>query len=288
MVAPTPVTVADLFERYYPLKWETAKTAAEYRRLFHNYIAPRLGKKALRSVSDEKIARFHQAGVNTPYQANRALSLLNELFSYAKRKKWVDENPCSDIPRYTERKRKRYALADELIAAGERLNALSVENQREVLFIQLLALTGARPTEIERGVLKGSKIVLEDGKRGQIEIHVPPEAQALLQAAGVTDGTKGVAGTTARAAASVWRKIRPSKDLWMRDMRRTFGTNALSSGHDIGVVGEVLNQASIETTKIYAKVLDGKRAAVVNQTASTLAALLALPGPLPAPAEQPE
>jgi len=143
-----------------------------------------------------------------------------------------------------------------------------------------MIFTGMRPGEvaaarrdwIERN--EGFAILrLPDSKTGQRDVYLPPQAVALLDALPVADGTL----TGIRSPRGLWRRIRTEAgcpDLRLYDLRRTFATVGLAAGNSISLMGELLGHKTAQTTKVYARLMEGAARDSVLATAEKMQALL--------------
>src|SRR6185312_12052843 len=240
----------------------------EARRLYRNRIAPRLGATRVRAVDYASVKLLHTGLAETPYEANRTLAVLGRMLKEAERWGYRDagSNPCSNVERFKELKRRRYAAPEEIAAIGAALDRWAAEAPIWICgaaFIYTLLFTGARPSEIERatpdmlerverdgevfGVLR-----IDHGKTGQRNVFLPPQAMALFDK--MPAHRKHLCGDYHRKFPRIlWNRVRKEAgctDLWARDLRRTFATVALSNGVPIGTVGELLGHRSSVTTKI--------------------------------------
>jgi integrase len=220
-----------------------------------------------------------------PNQANRMVAVAGKMLTLAERWGWrpVGSNPCQLVERFVERKRRRYATLDELKAIGAAMDKYAEDpaHVSGVAFLLLLIFSGARPSEIERGTpdmieVQGDAGVLriEKGKTGERAVFLPPQAMRVI--ARLPKDRKNLAGRTTVPRA-LWRLIQKDSgcnDLWARDLRRTFATVALTGGVPIGVVGELLGHKSAQTTKVYAKLMEGGAHAAAASVAGRMEHLL--------------
>lgn len=291
-------TVNDLFDRVkVEKKWadETKPWPAEVRRMYGTVIGPIFGKLRVASITENDVETWYARLAKTPYQANRALSVLSRLMRRAERYRWRPQgtNPCAYVDRFTERKRSRFAHPHELAKLGPILEREATSHPRQVAFLYLLLFSGSRPqaianatwTQLARVTVEGQVFgILEfDGKTtgatGEKErVYLPPQAMAVLDRLPVTTGP--ILGLK-KVPRKFWHRVREEAgcpDLWARDFRRTFATVGLSAGHDKGVIGQLLNHRNASTTDIYAKLMDGTRREVAASTATAVAGLLTGPG----------
>lgn len=93
-------------------------------------------------VLPKHVAAIKTGYAKTPNMANRMLSLLSTVFSYAVEWQRVDSNPCVGIRRHVEKKRDRYLSDEEFLA----ICAVSTENMRVIY--QMAYLTGQRINDV--------------------------------------------------------------------------------------------------------------------------------------------
>lgn len=275
------LTVDELFKKTWAGHWsaeqfQKSRHAKEVERNYENHVKYRFGAKRLSEITAADVREWHAGFKATPYAGNRSLSVLSTMFEFAERMEWrlQNTNPCRLVKPHEERKRERYATTSEMAALGQSLSSRASAFPQEVAFLYLLIYTGSRPSAIERATWADLKDgVLEiDGKTGREKIHLPPQALDILATLPQNPGP--IAG---RFPRKLWEEIRLEagcKDLWARDWRRTFATVALSSGHNPTVIGELLNHASAQTDKIYAKLMSDARASVAAATAAKLSTYL--------------
>lgn len=297
-------TMDDLWERCEREHWNKGKAwDREAARLWATYLRPKLGGRRVAEVSYDDVWRVHDKLKATPVTANRTLAVASKMLSLAAKfgpenAKWrTAKNPCEDVTRFPERKRKRYAKPVEMAQVAALLEAEALAHPEQAAFVYLLIFSGARPSEIvnagpeqiERrekdGVLYG--VLRLRGKTSDATgedrcVFLPPQAMAVLAklpAEGVPlrrrDGSRGRRTITGLAGVprALWKRVKPD-GMWMRDWRRTFATVALSNGLAIGKVGELLGHASVQTTKIYAKLMDDEAHAAAAAVAGQMETLL--------------
>ena len=114
-------------------------------------------------VRSKNIARIKKDMKDTPSMANRVLTVLRLVFSYAVEEERIDSNPCYGIKPYPEKKRDRLLSLDEWISiywcAGARLQLIMrveyLTGQRigDVLSIQMDQITaeGIEFTQVKTG-----------------------------------------------------------------------------------------------------------------------------------------
>lgn len=286
-------TVQNLWDRVYKETWgrkPDADWSLEAERLWTKHVKPTFGAKRVTEPTVDEVARWYATMSGTPTQANRVLSVLRRLFKKAERYRWrpVGSNPANldADDKFRENKRGRFASRDEIAKLGPILEreARNKKNLRSVAFLYLVLYSGSRPSAIARVTwdqltvveVEGKRfgVLRFDGKTGAETVYLPPQAMAVLDAlprgAGTVTGLK-------KLPRGLWERIRQEAgfpDLWARDLRRTFATVGLSSGIDKGVIGELLNHKSAQTTSLYAKLTHDARLEAVAGTADVLERLL--------------
>jgi integrase len=145
------------------------------------HIVPLLGKKRANSLTSLDIERFQQqvadgdtaAVVDTPKRggkaivtggrgaAARCMNTLSTIFSFGCKRHLVDANPCLGVIRYKGEGVQRFLTPAEMAKLGTALADVQPLVPQAVAVIKLLALTGARKSEITR--LRWSWVDLDYG-----------------------------------------------------------------------------------------------------------------------------
>jgi len=253
----------------------------EARRLFVVHIGPRIGTKKVKDLNYRDVNRIRTALSDTPNQANRVIAVLSKMLNLAERMEMrpIGSNPCKVLPRFREQRRRRYATPEEIGRLGPLLEAEGYKNPAAAAFLYLLLFSGARPSEIARArwdQLDGAVLRIPEGKTGERTVFLPRQAVEVLSRIPRTSET--ITGLSA-VPKKVWGRIRAAAgcpDLYARDLRRTFATIGLSNGVPIGAVGELLGHKSADTTKIYAKLLEGRAAEATAIIADKIEGLLTI------------
>lgn len=261
-------TLADLKSRFMDdhagkLK---AGTRRNYEILWRLHILPKLGEGV--RVADLKradIQRLHDAMRGTPHNANRSLEVMSKALNLAEIWGWRDEgtNPCRHVTAYQEQHRQHTLTDSELRTLWGVLDKIEGEGQ-SVPFaqtIKLLLLSGCRLGEWlgarwnwidwDRQLLR-----LPDSKTGARDVHLPPDAVAILRSLPrssvyiLPGETGGPIGGMQRA----WRRIRKAAGLGevrLHDLRHTVG----SLGHRAGLtqrqIADLLGHRQMHTTARY-------------------------------------
>jgi len=282
--ARSGLSLLDAFERFMDEPGKRgarkARTTELYRQIFRDHIAPSLGRTRLDAVERREVERIKVAVSKSigPVVANRTLTVLSALMGAAER--WgeigMGSNPCRGVTRFREQGRERFLRADERAAmwavldaaAGKDAGAEGYLAPGAVLCVRLLALTGARLSEItgltwsmvdlDRACLR-----LPDSKTGAKVVPLTSQAVELL---GEHRPKHVIAGalvcpsardTPLRNMGRVWSLIRENAGLEkvrLHDLRHSFASDALNAGAPLAHVGAVLGHADQRTTARYAHV----------------------------------
>lgn len=300
-----PIPVSKVFDDVLKKHWHQKRFtesghAKEATRLYFKHIEKVFGETDVRDINPSAIRRWHAEFHRTPTTGNRALSVLGQLFSFAIEQEVLDKSPCAIIKRFPQKKRKRVASLEELKKIIRILETLAhKDNFRKVrsrgqakaaIFILAVLYTGARP----RSLLKAtwSDLLIRSDGVGVLSFHGKTssdsgEDEVLIFPTKimkyVVDGPRYLNQKIfncpyPRDAWAMVRRHAGCKDLWLRDMRRTFASIGLSSGISIDLIGETLNHKNHETTKTYAKALSTARIQTVNRIEQSLNAISS-PGP---------
>lgn len=289
------LTVDELFQKtlkeYWSAKrYESSGWKREVKLLYNKNIGPVFGKIRLSQVEPYEVKQWHKGFADRPTTGNRSLAVFSRMFAFAIEEELIPQksNPCALVSKFTEKKRKRYATEDEIKKIAEILKREAPAHPKEVVFLYLLMFSGSRPRAIERATRDQMEVVEMNGKKfglltfqgktsettGEDEaIVIPPQAMELLDL--LPSHLPTLTGT--KMPRAFWERVRNEAgcpDLWARDWRRTFATLALSEGLAEGVLGELLNHRSAQTTKIYGKLTPNKRIDAVSKIGEKLEDLI--------------
>lgn len=143
-------------------------------------------------VRSKHVAAIKVSLVETPNMANRVLSFLRTVFSYAVEWQLVDSNPCIGVKRYPESKRKRYITDAEWWA----IHALAGPRLRAIMRMQYL--TGQRIGDvlsIRRSQIGEAGIAFKQRKTGaRLVVKWSPALRLAVDEANALHG--GVPGLT--------------------------------------------------------------------------------------------
>jgi integrase len=298
-------TVADLWARYeaeqLPLK--KASTAGDDKRRWREIIQPQLGRVPVTAVSRADVDRLHKRLRQTPYNANRVLSLLHRLFNVAEAWGWSGPgpNPCRHVERFKEEPRERYLNAGELVRLGTALDDLVSENDiwpEAAAAIRLLLLTGARLNEIltarwEWVDLERRVINLPDSKTGKRPVFLSEVALEVLGALKqdrrdpespyLLPGRSK--GKPLNNLSKSWHRVCARADITgarLHDLRHTAASIAVARGGTLPIIGRLLGHRQPQTTQRYAHVDIDPALAMANEIGEAVGAALGVaPGSKP-------
>jgi integrase len=281
------LTVAALMDRYLEAR-SAGKTIEQARWANAKYIVPRFGPRKATELHPDDVEAFHRALTQRGATlANRVLEYLMAAYRLAEKRRWlpVGTNPCGFVQRNAQRSRKRHLKAEEFPRLAAALDRHAAYNPEGAAYLWALLYSGARPMEIAGarpewlevrpdgiGVLR-----LPDGKTGARDVYLPPQVVALL--ARLPASRKTLTGLRV-PPRYLWEQIVAEAKLdglWMRDLRRSFASVGLASGQSASLIGELLGHKSIQTTKVYARLMDDAAQVAVVQTANVIDRLIRAP-----------
>ena len=278
--------VSDLAERFLELYLPTKKrpprasTISYYESLFRCHVLPSLGSVSVGTVTSTDVEKLHTEMRETPYIANRTLSLLQQAFDQAERWGWRPQhtNPALHIDRYPEERRgqkKEVMLTAEQMA--RLLEAIKAEEQAggnpvACAGIRVAFWTGWRIGEVlrlewvnldlERGVAK----LLQTKTAEEEYRQLPAEAVAILEHLPRIAGCPWVfpghePERPLEAVRKPWSKIRERAGLndldglgplRLHDLRHNVVSWDVSRGVPLEIAGKNVGHRSRRSTEVYA------------------------------------
>jgi integrase len=255
-------------------------------------VLPQLGKRKVADIQRADVAQLITAMADTPPMANKVISLLSKAFNLAEIWGWRPEgtNPCRHIERFKEESRERYLSESELVRLGETLAKIESEGTtlpQAIGAIRLLILTGCRSAEILK--LRWDEVDLErrclrlsDSKTGSRTVVLNTAALQILSGLDRVAGNPHVIpgakrGSHLSTLQRLWDRVRVEADIAdvrIHDLRHTFASVGVNTGHNLSVVGKLLGHSKILTTQRYAHLADDPVRQASEQIGSTLAATL--------------
>jgi integrase len=289
-------TVSDLCERfvaeYLPAKREA--TRRDYTNIIERDIKPALGRKLVAAVEHADVEKLHrEISKRAPYAANRAGAVLSRLMTLAVKWRMRPDNPVKGLERNPETKRKRYLTRDELARLTRAL--AEHEDQQVADILRLCLLTGCRRGEAQQA--KWADFDLAGGRwtkpgsttktKTEHEVPLSRPAMQLLRDLHARRGESElvfpsrVTGGPRRELKKNWAAIsRAAKisGLRMHDLRHSFASELVSSGHSLAVIGDLLGHTQVATTARYAHLYSDVAREAANSVGSVLSGLVAKPG----------
>ncbi|MBN2807971.1 MAG: tyrosine-type recombinase/integrase [Deltaproteobacteria bacterium] len=124
------------------------KTVAEYRRQIDKHLFPAMGKMKLSKITFRQIDKLITSlAKDKPILANRVLALTKGVFTFAVKKRLIQQNPAALYePPAKERPKDRYLSMDEIKALWLFMTEGADRDCSDA--VKLILLTGCRPGEI--------------------------------------------------------------------------------------------------------------------------------------------
>lgn len=270
--APTMKFLAEHYLSRHAVPKKRPNSVKNDRVMINRFILPSLASRKVIEVGHQDVQILHNAMQNTPYQANRMLSLLSKMFALSVRWGWRSDNPARGVEKYHEEKRHRWLSDRELTRLTDALD--QHPNQLAANAIRLQLLTGARIGEVltatwadfdlDRGVwIKPS----HHTKQKRTE-HLPLSgaARELLLGMGEKGGMRSIylfpGGKPEKPLTDLrrfWRSVMAKsgiEDYRIHDNRHTHASQLVSSGMSLAIVGRLLGHTNPMTTQRYAHLAD--------------------------------
>jgi integrase len=315
-------TIAELAQRYMTLEIRPTRkprTAVLYESYFRLHVLPELGTRRARDVTRGDVAQLHRKiGAKTPAAANRVLTLISGLFSWAIKVGEIPEGltPAKGITKFREDGRERYLTAEELARLGDALreaetvgipwdvdetratakHAPKPEYRRVKMpppataAIRLLLFTGCRLREIlhlrwAEVDFDRAMLFLADSKTGRKPVVLSTAALAVLSGLPRL-GQYAIPGISPNRPRhdlkKPWAAITKRAGLEgvrLHDLRHSFAAVGAGSGLGLPIIGKLLGHRNVETTARYAHLDRNPLRQAVNLIAEKISAAV---GPMAA------
>jgi integrase len=235
----------------------------------------------------------------TPYMANRVVSFVSRLFSYAMEEKMTETHPARNIEHYHEEKRTRFLNEEdpgEIARFSAALDAYHDQNAANAL--RLMLLTGSRSGEVlkatwdqfnlTRGVWTKPSAHTKQKRTERLDLG--DDVLALLRSMKISSASgplfPGIDGkqprTTVRRCFHQACKVaglvevvevqgrrgqrlkRYKPTVRTHDLRHTFASHLASQGYSLYVIGKLLGHTQAATTQRYAHVQPSKLKEAAN------------------------
>ncbi len=223
--------------------------------------------------------------------ARKVVRDLSAVFSFARRREIVTQNPCDTAAvRKTDNENKRFLTLEEVTRLGSALDELEAEgvNPKAVNIARLWALTGCRRDEIaglkwsEANLVDGL-LELDDTKTGVSVRPLGAAAIALLKSfERVIDSDFVFPAERGRGhyqgTKTVWTRAIKKANLpgvTPHTLRHTMGSTAISTGEAVALTGAILGHNNPRSTAIYAHVQADPSRKAANRVSKMIADALA-------------
>jgi integrase len=292
------ITFGDACDRFLALHVKAkrkAGTYALYSHIIEKKLRPAFGTRHILKVTKLDMAHFHDSLKATPPTANRCITTVAAIYSWAGRTGLIDEgiNPARRVEKYKEVAKDRYLSMSEITRLGQALREAESEGfpyafdpdkptskhgakpgERNVFFspfavaaIRLLIFTGCRKGEIlnlrwsevdfERGMLH-----LPDSKTGRKVVLLGQAAVKVLESLPHV-GEFVIAGAYPDKPRvdlkRPWDAIREKAGLEgvrLHDLRHSFASVGAGAGLGLPIIGKLLGHSQSRTTERYAHLAD--------------------------------
>lgn len=263
--SPTVAEVADAW-----LAGRTDKKAYRHDQgRVNNVIKPALGRMKIRDVTKADILAMRKAMADRPVSFNRAMAAINGIWKFAEL-----ETPTKGVSPYPERPRRRYLSEAEAARLAKAFDEVEPQYPEAVAVLRLLALTGARVSEITRAKRSQYRdkvlslpIHKTDEKMGARTIVFSDAADEVVQR------TKPRGGWLVGFSSYPWdawvlvREKAKLVDFPLHSLRHSFASDALGAGFTLEQIGEVLGHRDAATTRRYAHLNEERQRKIAEAVA---------------------
>ena len=300
-------TVDDLVKKYKEsasFQELKAHTQRDYARMLDKKISPDLGRYPLKSIGKHDIETLRTSLRDTPYQANRVLSLLSKMFNFAIEDGSITKNPVKGVKKYHEERREKWLSAEgDIKKFSKALDDYPHKDAANCL--RLLLLTGARPGEALKATW--SEFDLEKGEwtkpshhtkqKTKHKVQLSDPAIALLRRMKPKNATGPLFPSESSASGHLESLRRPwlqackaaglvtveevrgkrrhkvlkyKPTLPLYSLRHSFASLLASNGVGLQVIGDLMGHVLASTTERYTKVQEKATRAAANKLAEVI------------------
>ncbi|MFB3787758.1 MAG: tyrosine-type recombinase/integrase [bacterium] len=262
-VVANEISMGDLVYTYLDRHARMLKSGPAQKWALEKWVVPRWGEWPASSIRRLDVDELHkEIGRTSPVMANRLVSLLHVIFSFAK--KWgvlktSEENPATFIERFPEKKRTVWVVPEDM---DKLIRALEPENVLIRAAILLYLTTGLRNRELVRRRWEDidweRKILILTETKSKRPFLLPLSDAALEILKGIPrflgnpyifpSNKKGRPWTQFPRNALLRIRSRIGMNITVHDLRRTYGSWLASSGISLKIIAGLLNQTSQSIT----------------------------------------
>jgi integrase len=263
--------------------------------VWKGHLLPKFGKIQIARITTPMVQEFYDRSGRRPVVRAAVVQLARAIRMSERWGWWGDgkvPRPCLGVDLDPRVERERYLTTDELVRLREALLRWEVDGTgtrwRFAQLIRLLLLTGCRLREINHARWTwidwaGSRLIIpplhhKTGRRTgkSRRVLLVPRAMKILEELRrqhpLSGGDWVIAGAKPNHPLTgyhkLWKELRDEVglvDFRPHDLRHSFASYGLSSGHGLDVVGQLLGHTSLQSTRRYAHLIeDSARAAVAR------------------------
>lgn len=235
----------------------------------NNVIVPAWGSRKLVDVHRSDVQELRRSMADRPISFNRAIAAINGIWKFAEL-----ESPAKGVKQYPEVARRRYLTEDEARRLAKALDEVEPIYPEAVAVLRLLALTGARVSEIvgaKRSQYRDKVLSLPrhktDDKMGARTIVFSDAADEVVRR---TKPRKGSLVGFSSYPWEAWKLVREKaglKDFPLHALRHSFASDALDAGFTLEQIGEVLGHRDAATTRRYAHLNEERQRKIAEAVA---------------------
>lgn len=237
-----------------------------------NFRLKDLQNRKMLSIKPEEFEKLHQRTKKelSPYTANRVLSLIKHIYSFAIRQGYIKhrDNPVIGIRKFPELSRDRFIQSDEFKRFWEAL-----ENEPNEVFknyVLLSLFTGQRRSNVL--AMRWSHVDINNGftyfpdtKSGEpIQTPLTTHSKELLERIKSTAESDWVLPSNKSTSGHLEDPKKPWYELLKRagienlrlhDLRRTLASYQAITGASLQIVGKSLGHKSLSATQVYSRLV---------------------------------
>lgn len=234
-----------------------------------NCIRPEWGTRKARDISKADVQALKRKMADRPVAFNRAVAAINGIWKAADL-----PSPANGVAAYPEAQRRRYLSSAEIARLNAALDAVEPQYPHQVALIRLLALTGARLSEIRlarRSWYRDKVLTLDrhktDARVGGRTIAFSDAADAVVWSVSPRNGWLVGFASYPNAAWTLIRERAKLADFTLHDLRHSYASDAISSGFSLDEIGEVLGHTDPATTKRYSHLNEDRQRVIAEAVA---------------------